>query len=405
MKTSTAPANTAKRPAYYITKSGKAGDDHEYLFRMDESGPKYLIRSRNRADTLDTILTDMHARVYEAADRRQLIEALFGEAVWKYGSDEDGYEYEFGVSPEWLYPEEKEEEPKAAQAQSETAFVEDPAASFCQKHELKKHKNGKDRSGAQVYLCPRCRKESTGKPRGGARRVRDGRSLEPVCEIHGQKQKAGVKGGKQRYKCAKCIGKGRVVKRPRGANDITANDPYSKCGTCGAKLDVAGYRKDAAGNRLSAYYRKCNKGCPRDLRVPLGQTALPGEELTAFVTKQVAAVNGHDPQLRGDIVNELIQDHLDGKLTFEQLSDRPTIKRYAKSQARHYQDKFERLSLDAPVRPDEEDSQTFADMEPATDDTNPHAQLEAKEEVLARLGRDDEGDVEPVREPEDNADE
>ena len=71
-----------------------------------------------------------------------------------------------------------------------------------------------------------------------------------------------------------------------------------------------------------------------------------GEELIAFVRECVVHTNGHDPQLRDDIVQELVTDILAGKLTRKDLKNRETIKRYAHSQERLRQNKHRDVSID-----------------------------------------------------------
>lgn len=293
MKSSTTELGTVVRPAYYIVKA--EGDKHEYVFRVQDAKPAYLIRSRSREDTLDTILNDMCANVFEADTYRSMIEALFGEAVWKYSKtdhgEEDDYVYDFGPKPKRVYPEpekEKEEGTTAAPPTEEgkIAHVDDPTANFCTKHQQKKHRNGKGRGGEQVYICPQCRKENVGKPRGGTRGkiLRDGRSLEPYCKTHKrQKQKAGIKGGHQRYKCPLCVAP-RVGASKKGAAGVALSkapprsDPHGICQTCGANLPISAHRPNAAGKRI-AYYKKCRSGCPtvdrRKLSAATAEADLP----------------------------------------------------------------------------------------------------------------------------------
>ena len=113
MKTPTASEVAAKRPAYYIPKSEEAGTimnifPHRRV-RAEVSYP--LTESRRHIRHLHDRQAFARVRGHrpQATDRTRV-----RESVWKYGSDEDGYEYEFGDSPKRLYPEEKEEEPSGS---------------------------------------------------------------------------------------------------------------------------------------------------------------------------------------------------------------------------------------------------------------------------------------------------
>ncbi len=70
--------------------------------------------------------------------------------------------------------------------------------------------------------------------------------------------------------------------------------------------------------------------------------------------ERVTRVNGHDPQLRDDIIQELVTDLLAGKLTRKDVKNRATIKRYAHSQERLRQNRHRDVSIDQPRDGDED---------------------------------------------------
>jgi hypothetical protein len=86
----------------------------------------------------------------------------------------------------------------------------------------------------------------------------------------------------------------------------------------------------------------------------------PGEELMTFVRERVTRANGHDPQLRDDIVQELVTDILAGKLKRNDLEKRETIRRYARSQERLRQNRHRDVSIDQ-SRGDDENGPKFKD--------------------------------------------
>lgn len=74
-----------------------------------------------------------------------------------------------------------------------------------------------------------------------------------------------------------------------------------------------------------------------------------------------ATLNGHDPQLREDIVQEIMQDYLMAKLTLKDLENREIIRRYIHLQERLRQSKYRDVSIEQPLD-GEEGSPTFADV-------------------------------------------
>lgn len=411
MNNSTANSAATGRLAYYIAKSGKVDDEHEYVFRVDESGPKYLIHSRNRADTLDTILDDMCANVYMAEDTRQLIEALFGESNWSYSTGvKDEYKYEFGPPAKRKYPEPPGADDEAGEEEPEDESI---YVAYCNKHRQRKSKNGKTR-GRQAYICKKCRAEADNPE-------------ERFCNRHNKpKYKNGKsRHGKQLWRCPVCVRQNRG--KPSGGTrtkEAAMSDSWAsaraahvsatvrknpKCKSCGEHLRIRGRHRNQDGTE-SVYYFCGVNACENTGYVAPKKRGerLPDtfEEVLPIVRKVIERVNGHHPQDRDDIVQEIAKDLWKGTLKLKDLKNRERMRDYVKSQTRLSQDKFERPSLDAPVRPDREGRLTFADTAPAADDADPHAQLEAKEAVLARLERNDEENAgEPATESGEDTDE
>jgi hypothetical protein len=79
-----------------------------------------------------------------------------------------------------------------------------------------------------------------------------------------------------------------------------------------------------------------------------------GEALTAFVRERVTRMNGHDPQLRDDLVQELVTDVLAGKLKRKDVEKRETIRRDTHSQERLRQNRHRDVSIDQPRNGDED---------------------------------------------------
>ncbi len=71
---------------------------YQYVVRSNGKNIKFLIRTRDKDDLLETICQDARLHVYKATPRH-LIE-LQGEAHWKYGNEKDGYNYPFADPPE-----------------------------------------------------------------------------------------------------------------------------------------------------------------------------------------------------------------------------------------------------------------------------------------------------------------
>jgi hypothetical protein len=154
----------------------------------------------------------------------------------------------------------------------------------------------------------------------------------------------------QKYRCPECkkVEPRNQPDAPRKSRRKIALKGNPKCPTCGQHMRVRGSWK---GKR---YYRCLT--CPQKPK----ERRDPGEELTAFVRERVTRANGHDPQLRDDIVQELVTDILAGKLKRKDVEKRETIKRYAHSQERLRQNRHRDVSIDQ-SRNDDEDGPKLID--------------------------------------------
>ncbi len=424
------------RTCYLVYEDGGA----KYLVRYDGKDTRYLIRANKYSDLLETVIQDARLHVYKATARHLL--EVKGEAHWRYSNKAGEYEYEFAPPPEFLLkPDDEEEEEKeiivagwkwvgegdpkpmppefgvlatVAEMAKNLPPGGNQAESFCPIHKVEKKKDGKipkgPLKGKQKYICPDCR---LGKPpRVDAEIVPadapQTHYVNPPCRTC--KRPLKIK--------ATNVNKAKTVKTVyfRCENDCEDIGPKSErrqmrpptrtpgklkhggrrslkdnpvCKTCHAHLYVSDRVKDKRGNVIKTYYY-CKNDCPdtgQNVRRRKRTLLDNPEELEKYVRAKVTAANGHHPQDRDDIVQEILQDLLvTKKLKLEDLEDRERIRAYIRSQTRHSQDKFERPSLDAPVRSDEAAGQTFADTKPAPEaDSDPHQQLEAKEAVEARL--------------------
>lgn len=439
-----APAAVA-RPEYYIVKE----EAYEYVVRFGpEREQTLLARAEDRAQVWDAILTDLRAVVYEAAPGL-LLERALGAPSRQFGG------FVPRPAPRQLFSE--PEMPKAVQA-------DDPAADFCSKHQQRKHKNGKNRRGDQVYICEECRKENVGKPRGGARvnlprdwhprkpngvashrkgqkagthpgshRSRHPASVAtprrpapadpeaPVCQKHGVRKRRDGKDqtGKQKWRCNLCS-RENTGKLRGGAEVKPAGDSWAKaravhvamtvsknpkCKTCKERLRVSGRHRRADGGE-SVYYHCINECADTGHSTPGKGDRLPNnfEDVLPIVRDVIARLNGHHPQDREDIVQQVSQDLWSGVLKMKDLKDRERMRGYIRAQTRHSQDKYERPPLDAPLKEGEGGGLTFADTREAPDDSNPLSMLEAREAVEERM-RDEEGKrAKPGEADEDEAD-
>lgn len=272
-------------------------DRHEYLVKQEGGKRTFLLRAETREQLYDVILTDMYAPVYETTPG-QMIEAAFGEPQWHYG---DG----FNPAPQAkrLFPEPPKPEPEPKPEKTKSArTLEGSLSPFCDIHKCEKYRDGKTNGGKQKYRCPECKKEE---PRHHASAPRKG------------SRKVALKGN-------------------------------PKCETCGQRMRVRGQW------RSKRYYR-----CPTCPPPPKGRRD-SGEELTAFVHERVTHMNGHDPQMRDDIVQEIVTDIIGGKLKKEEVTSRK-IKQYVAYCSRLQSNKYRDVSIDQP-RGDDEGGLTLKDV-------------------------------------------
>src|ERR1051326_517007 len=193
-----------------------------------------------------------------------------------------------------------------------------------------------------------------------ARKAGAGSTEGGVCSwCHQQRIKDGVTStGAQRWRCpvphnVKTNNPSPRTRRRAGApRRGTTKALFAKNPACPGGHGPMNIRGRAKG----VTYYICKKGCPTP---PTGQgwssINLPGDggkSIEAMVRKRVEACNGHDPQVRDDIVQEILLDIESKKITFHEL-DNDAIRRYIRSQQRLGQDKFRDQSLDAPARDNE----------------------------------------------------
>lgn len=116
-----------------------------------------------------------------------------------------------------------------------------------------------------------------------------------------------------------------------------------KCPSCNHPMHIAGHHR-------SVTYYKCKRGCPKPLRDEGYSSANlgGGADLEKEIRARVAAANGHDPQLRDDVVQEIITDIAARKLKLNEV-DTATIRRYTRSQSRLGQQRRRDISLDVPI--------------------------------------------------------
>lgn len=408
-------AITCYMPTYFVLKEQEAGRDTYTLVRAASGKSDFVIRTRKYTDLLETVIQDATIPMFSVTPR-QLIEGSFGEPRWKYGSGDDEHKYEFAKRPDYfLKPdfegrkdyEPKSEEPKAEE-ESKSAEAAPPDARICPKHKVLKARNG----------CRQCRSEGTA-----------GTTFDPVCPQHGTKHKSGIKHGRQSYKCPRCAravpaavtddGKppmcekhgvlkvkdghkragvrrwrcltcnprGARSKKPRGVrggltayyeSKVKDNPP---CETCGERARVARRVVRAEDGATVTYWHCTVTGCER-VHKPTVQ-ALSGEELEHRLTAAVTSANGHDPQNRKDVVNELVRRILAKEITLAQAMGRKTIREVVKEVNSLYQGKYGKdspLPLDAPAPSmnGERSKQTYADRLESSG-MNPEEVLMAKE--------------------------
>jgi hypothetical protein len=290
---------------YFIVKD----EHHEYLLKREGGKQTFLLRAETRQQLYDVILADMYAPVYETTPG-QMIEAAFGEPEWHYG---DGFKPAPHAAR--LFPEPPKAEPKpkpekavpTAKKKHHRRRHADPNGRInphCPIHNCQKRKNGSSKTGKQLWRCGCCysKKPAATEQGSQARRVKGYKQVpakkRPCCiQCHGTMHSHGwYKGIIRKWFCSSC------------KIEVLASTPPKKI-----------------------------------------KSEDRGEELTEYVRAHVTHANGHDPQLRDDIVQELVTDILAGKLTRKDVEKRETIKRYAYSQKRLSQNRHRDVSIDQPL--------------------------------------------------------
>ncbi|MGA9996694.1 MAG: hypothetical protein WBP93_14850 [Pyrinomonadaceae bacterium] len=354
MSTIVGDAVAKVRPEYYILKDER----YEYLIRHDVDGHQLLLRSVNREQVYNIILSDLHVCVFEAAVG-EMLEGVFGEPRRRFG------EFEPRRRPKSIFPEpERDAEPEKLRParknkrKTNSRFNGHSLSPYCQTHLRDKYKDGKTTGGKQKYRCPLCdRKEPAiidlAQANKGVRR-RNGGGRRGASN--------GAKAGGSPWRAAQAASVASKVKK------------NPKCVTCGERLRIYGHHKNKDGT-TTTYYKcinKCSQKAEPDWR------SWSGEQLEEHFRKIVKGVNSHDPQICDDIAHAMVVALLEGTRDFGELHDRRVIKKYIKSQSRHSQDKHDLLPLDAPLKRDEESGATYADQLKSTI-MNPEEELMAKE--------------------------
>jgi hypothetical protein len=204
------------------------------------------------------------------------------------------------------------------------------------------------------------------------------------------------------YRCADCVKANQG--NPRGGRSTTTGDGFAearkaalanklkdnpKCVTCREPLRKGKPRKrDGDGTPIGYYWKKCVNGCARtgqESEQKRNQLPDSFEALLPIIEEKVARRNGHHPQNRKDIVQDIALLVWRGAWTLDDLNDKKRLRSIIKATQSQYQDEYAPKggaseSLDEPVRGnDGEDSKkTYADRleSPAP---SPEEELMAKE--------------------------
>lgn len=348
MNTAVKDAVAGVRPEYYIVKD----EPYEYLIWRDTEGKPHVFRSDNREQVYSKILSELRARVYEAT-AGEMVEGVFDEPRQRPN------EFEPRRLPKSMFTKPEQESQEVEQICKEdrrrnSRFDGHSLEPYCPTHLRDKYRDGRTRGGKQKYRCPQC----------------DRKEPAATTIVHPKK------GAHRRYvqKHSSKNGSGWAIARAKHVSDVVSKNP--QCETCGEHLRVFSRYKNARGATVTRWQCAVN-GCQESDKIATVEE-LSGEELRQLVRAAVVRVNGHNPQQRDDIVQELIGAFLAGDYTLKQLLAPKTIRAVIRGQADQYQDRYKRLSLDAPVRKDEGGGQTFADRleSPAM---NPEEELMAKE--------------------------
>ena len=349
MKTVTKDGATGTRPEYYIVRDG----GFEYLVRRDAAGQHLLLRSENREQVYTGILTDRGVCVYEAT-AGELLEGIFGEPKLRFG------EYSPRERPVSIFrgPEKIERAVKNERG-SASQSAEQSSDDYCRVHLRDKYKDGKTRGGKQKYRCPMCDRK------------------EPAVTDPSQANR----GVRRRVGGTRTRGKNRVAKRgsspwqsAQAASVASKIKKNPQCASCGERLRVGGRHRLKDGTRTT--YWKCINKCPQ--RVEPDWKSWGDEQLREHFIEVVRRVNGHSPQDTPDIAHSMVAALLDHTRDFGELHDPKVVRKFVNSIRRLSQDKHGLLPLDAPVKPDEDGGQTYADRL-VSPTLNPEEALLAKE--------------------------
>lgn len=304
LKTKEPPKEEARK--YFIAKDAH----HEYLVKREGDKHTFLLRAESREQVYGAILKELCAPVFEMT-AGQMIEAAFGESQW---DDSDGVKSPSSIIrlfPESLSGMRKKSRQGVSKKTHKDGRKVDPDGRInprCRIHGCEKRKNGKSRSGQQLWRCGLCH---AGTPATLHKGIAPGRTKgykhvplgkRPCClKCHGAMHSHGwYKGVIRRWFCSPC------------KIEVFANTPPKQA-----------------------------------------KTEDRGEELEAFVREHVTRMNGHDRELRDDIVQELVTDIVAGKLTRKDVKSRKIIRRYAHSQERLRQNRHRDVSIDQPRSGDE----------------------------------------------------
>lgn len=348
MNTAVRDAVAVMRPEYYIIKD----EPYEYLIWRDAEERPRVFRGVNREQIYSKILSELHACVYEAT-AGEMLEGVFEEPRQRPN------EFEPRRLPKSMFtkPEQKSQEVEQVRTEDRkrnSRFDGHSLEPYCATHLRNKYRDGKTRGGKQKYRCPQCERQ------------------EPASTTIAHAKKGAHRRDVQKQSSKN--GGGWAIARAKHVLDVVSKNP--QCETCGEHLRVFSRYKNARGATVTRWQCAVN-GCQKSDKVTTVEE-LSGEELRQLVRAAVVKVNSHNPQQRDDIVQELIRAFLAGDYTLKHLLDSKTIRAVIRGQADQYQDRYKRLSLDAPVHKHEGGGQTFVDRLESSE-MNPEEELMAKE--------------------------
>lgn len=339
------------RPDYYIVRDER----YEYVIKRDREGSHLLTRSLDREHTYNSILSDLKVSVCEAT-MGEMLEGVFGQPGCHAGKVNTSQQSEL-MQP--VKEPEKSEQVRQKRT-SKARFNGHSLEPYCQIHLRDKYRDGKTPAGRQKYRCPLCdRKEPAitdpAQANKGVRRRKAGSS-----------RHSARKGTKAR------VSPWRAAQAASVASKVKKNP---KCATCGERLRISGRHRNKDGSTTT--YFKCVNKCSQPKAEP-DWRSWSGEQLEEHFRKVVERVNGHDPQIRDDVVHAMIAALIERTRDFGELHHPKVIKKFINSQARLSQDKHDLLPLDAPMKRDEESGLTYADQLRSSG-MNPEEELIAKE--------------------------